>query len=117
MPAHQQYGGLIWTNHALERLQERKLPRHIAVTAYHAPDEKLRGKQPGTVELRKRHGKSLITLILKQNEPREWIVLSAWIDPPLPGTPDHRKREAWRSYRKAGFWGRLWYILRRQMGF
>lgn len=116
MPYNQRYGGVIWTNHALERLHQRKLPQHIAFLAFQAPDEREAGKQQGTTELRKRYKNSTITLIIKPNERREWLVLSAWIDPPLPGTIDHKKKEAWKAYKKAGFWGKLWYMLQKQLG-
>lgn len=116
MPYNQHYGGVIWTNHALDRLHQRKLPQHLAFTAFSSPDARHRGKQPGTTELQKQYQNSTITLIVKQNERREWIILSAWIDPPLPGTLDHKKKEAWKKSRKAGFWGRLWYELKKQLG-
>lgn len=116
MAYNQHYGGVIWTNHALERLHQRKLPQHIAFLAYSQSDTRMAGKQPGTTELRKQYGRSLITLIMRQNERREWLVLSAWIDPPLPGTLDHKKHSAWKQQKRAGFWGKLWYQIKKQFG-
>lgn len=102
MPApSNRYGSLIWTNHALDRLAERKLDQQLAWSAWKYPDEKVPGKIPGTTEFRKRVKTSLITMIMNKNEQGEWIVVSCWIDPPLPGTKDERKQRDWQRYQKA----------------
>lgn len=116
MPYNKHFGGVIWTNHALERLHQRKLPQHIAFSAFQQPDTRVNGKKAGTIELQKQIGASTITLIIRQNEQREWLILSAWIDPPLPGTMDHKKHEDWKKYKKSGFWGKIWYTMKRQLG-
>lgn len=116
--AHQQhYGGAIWTNHALERLDQRGLTQDMAWQAFQHPDASERGKNPGTTESRKRFGNSTVTIISKQNEKRKWIILSCWIDPPLPGTLDFKKREDWQKYKKVSVWGKVWYTLKKQLGF
>ena len=106
------YGGVIWTNHALERLEQRKISREDAIRAFNYPDKFKDGKKSGTKECIKKIGDKTVTLIVKENEHYEWVCLSAWIDPPLPGTKDAIKREKYhdfqRRYKKAGFWGRLW---------
>lgn len=117
MPYNHQYGGVIWTNHALERLHQRKLPQHIAFLAFSNPDTRTTGKQHGTIELQKAYKNSTITLIVKQNERKEWLVLSAWIDPPIYGTIDYKKKQSWKKYKKAGFWGKFWYHFKKQLGF
>lgn len=114
--AQQYYAGLIWTNHALARLKERGLSQELAARAFTEPDEFFPGKKTGTMEYRKKVESSVITLILKQNEKKEWLVLSAWIDPPLYGTKDYRKKQAYERYKKAGFWGKVWYTIKSQLG-
>jgi len=122
MPYNQYYGNVIWTNHALERLHQRKLPQHIAFLAFQSPDERHHGKNLGSWELRKTYTlkktgqDATITLIVKQNEKKEWLIVSAWIDPPIYGTADHKKREAWKQYKNSGFWGKLWYVIKKQLG-
>lgn len=110
------YGGVIWTNHAQERLINRRVPQSMAIQAFQSPDTTFAGKNPGTTQFEKKFGNSTVTLIAKQNERREWIILSGWIDPPLPGTEDARKKEAWKKYKKAGFWGKVWYVVKQQLG-
>ncbi len=111
------YGGIIWTNHALERLGQRGLSQELAWQAYRYPDTMRSGKERGTTEFQKKIGNSTITLIAKKNENNEWIVLSNWIDPPLPGTIDYFKKRQYKEYQKAGFWKKLWLIFRSQLGF
>ena len=115
--AHQQhYGGAIWTNHALERLGQRGLSQDLAWQAFNNPDVSEAGKNPGTTESRKKFGNSTVTIISKRNDRNEWIILSCWIDPPLPGTHDFKKREDYLKYKKAGFWGKVFYTLKKQIG-
>ncbi len=113
---NQYYGNAIWTNHALKRIGQRGLSQDIAWQAFKYPDTTLPGKNPGTSEFQKKFGISLVTIIAKQNERREWIILSCWIDPPLPGSIDAKKREDWKRYKKAGFWGKFWLTLKKQLG-
>lgn len=110
------YGNAIWTNHALERLGQRGLSQDMAWKAFQYPDRSLPGKNSGTTEYQKRFGPSLVTVIAAQNERKQWLILSCWIDPPLPGSIDIKKNEDWKKYRKAGFWGKFWLTLKKQLG-
>ncbi len=107
MGYQQYFGGAIWTNHALERLRQRRLPQDTAWKAFQYPEKSIPGKQDGTVEYQRWFGKSLVTVIAKQNERKEWIILSCWVDPPIIGSFDHPN---------TSFWGKLWLELRRQIG-
>lgn len=117
MSDNQYYGKAIWTNHALERLGQRGLTQELAWRTFQFPDKSLKGKQLGAIEYQKFFGKSLITVIAKQNEKKEWIILSCWIDPPLDGSIDIRKKEDYKKYQKASFWGKFLITLKRQLGF
>lgn len=109
------YRGAIWTTHALERLGQRGLSQDIAWQTFSYSDRQFSGKNPGTIEFQKHFGTSLVTVIAKQNEKKEWIILSNWIDPPLPGTIDYYKKEEYKKYQKAGFWGKLFLALKKQL--
>lgn len=111
------YGGAIWTNHALERLGQRGLTQDLAKQAFQHPDFSIPGKKSGTVEYQKKFGISIITVIAKQNEKNEWVILSCWIDPPLPGSIDIKKREEYKRFKKATFWGKIWLAFKSQLGF
>src|SRR3990167_10257122 len=100
--------GAIWTNHALERLDQRGLTQNLAGQAFKNSDFSNPGKQSGTIEFKKKFNNSTVTIIAKKNERQEWIILSCWIDPPLAGYMDARKKQRYEEYKKAGFWKRLW---------
>lgn len=116
MTHQQHFGGAIWTNHALQRLGQRGLSQDMAWQAFRNPDVSEKGKNPGTTESRKKFGNSTVTIIAKPNERNEWIILSCWIDPPLAGTEDFKKREAYIKYRKASLWGKVFLTLKKQLG-
>lgn len=115
MAYNQNYKGIIWTNHALERLKQRRLDQEIAWKAFNNPDTSVKGKQSGTMEYQKKFGKSLVTIIATKNDKREWIILSCWVDPPMEGSIDIQKKKDYIKYQKAGFWGRLWIDVRKQV--
>ncbi len=110
------YGGIIWTNHALERLSQRGIPQDAALQAFQQADTTLQGKHGDSLQYQKKFGNKTVTLIVKQNERNESIVLSVWMDPPLPWTKDYKEKQAWKKYQKASFWGKVWYTLRKQLG-
>lgn len=107
---------LIFTNHALERIKDRKIAKEHILQTFFYPDDEFDGKKPNTTEFVKHLGNSTITLIAKQNEKKEWIALSAWIDPPHPGTIDYKEKERYRAYKKSGFWGKIWLTIKSQLG-
>ncbi len=112
------FAGAVWTNHALQRLSQRGFTQEMAGKTFSSPEFSLPGKQKGTIEYRRRFGKSQVTVIAKKNEKQEWIVLSCWIDPPLPGTEDAKKRKKYREFqykfKSSGFWGKTWLALKKQ---
>ena len=110
------YGGAIWTNHVLERMKQRGITQDLVLEAFQRPDNYFPGRQPGTTEYKKKMNSSIVTVIAKQNERSEWLLLSAWIDPPIPGTEDAKRREQWRKYKKASVWGKIWLEVLRQLG-
>lgn len=112
MSYSQYYKGIIWTHHAIERMEQRKMSQDYAYQTFQSPDRQLSGKQSGTYEYQKQFGRHKATVIAKQNDKGEWVVLSCWIDPPMYGTDDYNKKQKYnnytREYRKAGFWGKVW---------
>jgi hypothetical protein len=110
------YNNLIFTNHALQRLKERKFMQQMAWETFIKPDSVIDGKHSETKEFRRRFDASVVTLIAKQNEKQQWVVLSCWIDPPLPGTKDYKEKQRYNAYQKAGFWRKFWLTIKSQLG-
>ena len=72
------YGGAIFTNHALQRLRERGITQSDVWYTFQHPDGQLKGNSPGSTKYYKDYGQQRIEVIAKQNEKKEWIVLSCW---------------------------------------
>lgn len=110
------YGGIIWTNHALERLLQRGIIQENALKTFRIPDKSFPGKVEGSYEYVKRFGEKQVTLIGRQNENKQWIIVSAWVDPPLLGSEDDKKQKEYKAYKKASGWKKLLLLVKRQLG-
>lgn len=73
-----QFMGVIFTNHALQRLRERGIAQSDAWYTFKHPDKQGRGTTPGSYRYSKTYGQQTIEVIAKQNEKREWLILSCW---------------------------------------
>ena len=72
------YGGIIWTNHAIQRLRERRITQSDAWYSFQHPNRQLPGKTPGSIRYYKDYGEQRIEVIAKKNEKKEWVILSCW---------------------------------------
>lgn len=116
MNYNQYYGNLIWTNHAIKRMRERGLSQEAAWDAFRKPDTTEKVKNEAT-KFQKRFGAILVSIVAKQNEKREWVIISCWADPPLPGSPDAKKQEQYWKYQRASGWKKWWLAFKKQIGF
>lgn len=114
--ADRSYGDVIWTNHALSRTSDRGLTQKIVWETYRYPDEKREGKEKGTTEFLRKVEDSIVTVIGKQNEKRQWLIISCWANPPLPGSIDIQVQKEHKTYRRAGFFGKFFYTIKKQLG-
>ncbi len=116
MALNNKFGGVIWTNHALERLAQRNLAQNLAYTAFISPDNKIPGKKAHTTEYQKKVQHYKITVIATKNEKNEHVILSCWVDPPMPGSIDIEKKRVYREYQKGSFWKKVWITIKVQLG-
>ena len=76
------FGGVIWTNHALDRLKERGISQSDAWATWRRPDQSRPGtNQKGSWVYYKTYGDQKIEVVAKQNEKGEWVILSVWSKP------------------------------------
>lgn len=75
------FGGVIWTNHALERLRERRIGQGDAWATFNRPQESRYASSKGAWIYHRTYGKEKIEVVAKQNEKREWVILSVWSRP------------------------------------
>ena len=116
MKYHRKYGDLIWTDHALDKLRARKLSQENAWSAFENPENVRDGKSPTSKEYSRRIGDRTVTTIAKQNEKKEWIVISAWVDPPYHGTEDALQKNSYHKFQQSSFWRKIWLSLKSQIG-
>ncbi|MEK7536615.1 MAG: hypothetical protein AAB559_02450 [Patescibacteria group bacterium] len=80
------YGGLIWTNHALQRLSERGIKQGDAWAVWNRPDQSRYSKTQGAwiyyktwpASTGKAGEYTRIEVVAKQNINKKWIILSVW---------------------------------------
>ena len=72
------YGGVIWTNHALQRLTEREISQGDAWLAFTKPDQSRWASAKGAWIYYKIINGWKIEVVAKQNERKEWLILSVW---------------------------------------
>ena len=75
------FGGVIWTNHAIERMRERGIKQSDAWATWRNPDQSNHGKASGSWIYYKTYSNKKIEVVAKKNEKGEWIILSVWSKP------------------------------------
>ncbi len=75
------FGNIIWTNHALEKLRERGIKQGDAWATWRNPEQSRQARIPGAWVYYKIYGSQKIEVVAKKNEKGEWIILSVWSQP------------------------------------
>lgn len=99
------YGGVIWTNHALKRLADRRIKQGDAYVTFRNPDDARHGYQNGAWVYYRKIGHEKIEVVAKKNERGEWIILSVW-SKPADGALSYQKRKS-----GTGFWTFVWRLI------
>ncbi len=81
MQTTRNYGGIIWTDHALERLHQRSIPQEVAYLAFRKADQSRYAQSKGGWVYYKTVQGKLIEVVAKKNESNEWIILTVWSKP------------------------------------
>lgn len=110
-----QYFDLIFTNHAQSQIKARGISLEEVYDSFKNPTRTAKGKYGGE-DFEKDFKDYKITVACAQNKKSEWIVKSAWRNPPLPGTLDAKKRQEWERMKKAGFGGKIYLTIKHQLG-
>ena len=101
------YKDLIFTNHALKRMKERGIKKDQVWETYNS-NSQLEYIRNGMSQKHKKFGDFEMSVIFKKNAKNEVIIVSCWVEPPLPGTKDAREKEWYQKYKNAGFWRKIW---------
>ncbi|QQG47838.1 MAG: DUF4258 domain-containing protein [Candidatus Woesebacteria bacterium] len=83
------YGGVVWTNHALQRLNERRVTQGDAWATFNRPDQSRYAQTKGAWIYYKTYGDQRIEVVAKKDEKGKWIILSVWSRPVFQKTSPH----------------------------
>ncbi len=72
------YGGVIWTNHALDRLRERGISQGDALHTFNNPQQSRFATSRGGWIYYRSYGSNRIEIVAKKNEKGEWLIISVW---------------------------------------
>ena len=79
------FGGVIWTNHALARLQERGISQGDAWATFSHPQQSRFAKDKNAWIYRRNYNGNQIEVVANQNERKEWVIISVWSKQIFPG--------------------------------
>lgn len=105
---------IIFTNHAKERLDNRKITKDQIYKTISSPDSKVVNSD-NSMELAREFGSQKVHVVLKENENGEKIILSCWINPPNQGSVDHNKKEHNKKMKQSSGLKKLWHTLINQI--
>lgn len=78
---NQKYGGVIWTNHAIDRLKERGIKQGEALAAFKHPQKSRYAATRGAWVYNRTSKQEKIEVVAKKNDQKEWVILSVWSRP------------------------------------
>lgn len=85
------YKGLIFTNHALQRLKERNIKQGDVWATWNRPDKSRFAKNKGAWVYQRTWNDTMIGLVAKKNQRKQWVVLSVWSKKVYSKTPKSKK--------------------------
>jgi hypothetical protein len=74
------FGGVIWTNHALERLSQRGIKQGDAWATFKRPDQSRKGTTKDTWVYYRTWGDQKVEVVTKKGDHGETLILSVWSD-------------------------------------
>ena len=89
------FGGIIWTNHALVRMKERGVKQSDAWATWRNPEQGRKAHRDGSWIYYKTYGNEKIEVVATQNEKKEWIVLSVWSRPVYERSKTYAQSGGW----------------------
>ncbi len=75
------FGGVIWTNHALNRMREREISQGDAWATWRKPDQSRYATAKGAWIYYRTFRNEKIEVVAKKNENGKWVILSVWSRP------------------------------------
>jgi len=100
-----EYKGLIFTNHILERMDQRRIDFKDVYWAWAHPDKNEKAQTNGAYKYSKQKDNKYIVVVAKKNEQGKWVVLTCW----------QKEIVDWQKQKKTktglSFWQNLWKMI------
>lgn len=93
----QKYKGAIYSNHALKRMHERKIKQKDVWLTWYKPDSSRYAKSKQAWIYYKTFNSKKFGVVAKQNNKKEWVILSAW-SKPITKTKSFKKNSSFFSF-------------------
>lgn len=106
----------IWTKHALERNKERQITQSWIEATVNNPDY-CSNIEGGKIKSIKKFGTHEVTAITTKSDSGKYLILSAWINPPIPGTKDFKKENYYKNMKNSSGIKKILLIIKNQLGF
>jgi hypothetical protein len=78
---------VVFTDHALKRLRQRRLTREMVISAVQSPDKREREADGDTEFIRTINGRKVHVIGLYLADERKWLIKSTWVrgeEDPIP---------------------------------
>lgn len=106
---------IIWTNHALQRIKDRKISQGQIQQTIISPDSTINNPD-GSTEFAREYGQQKVFVVTRKNDKGEIIILSCWINPPTVGSKDHKKKMYYKKQKNSKGLKKFWYTFLNQLG-
>lgn len=107
---------IIWTTHAFERNKQRQITEKWIEATVNHPDN-FSVIERGKTKSNKNFGKHTVSVITTKADSGKYLILSAWVNPPIIGTSDYKKKKYYKDSKKASGAKRLLMTMLNQLGF
>ena len=92
------FGGVIWTNHVLDRLKERDIKQSDAWTAFNSPDSSRKASTPGAFIYYKKYGNERLEVVAAKNKFGKWVIMSVWLRPLFQEISNKKRASFWDNF-------------------
>jgi hypothetical protein len=88
------FGGVIWTNHALQRLSQRNIRQSDAWATWRHSDQSRYASTRGAWIYYKTYRSQRIEVVAKKDDVGKWIILSVWSRPVYEKHTTSKRKES-----------------------
>jgi hypothetical protein len=107
---------IVWTKHAEERNKQRQITQGWIEATINNPDN-FSEIEGGKIKCIKNFEKHTVTVITTKSDSGKYLILSAWVNPPILGTSDYKKENYNKNIKKVTGVKKIWITLLNQLGF